>query len=308
MPARFHIPDFTRNFHLNKVLLALLREYPEYFRDGVEIASVYGEFPSSIWNGGRCLSGRTNKDAIKECIRAFNDEGVAIRYTYTNPLITKKYLDDEHCNRCMALAHNGKNGVIVVSEELEHYIRKNYPNYKITSSTCKGITEMDDLKAELEKDYDMVVLDYNWNNRFEELAQIPHKEKCELLINAVCMPACPRRKEHYLSLGKTQIAYCQHMQHHPEAPFVDPEDFHCTNPQRILYDTTQFATHITPDDIFEKYVPMGFQNFKIEGRSSNMFNNMETYLYYMAKPEHRDRLRLIYLLSLEQNKALITMQ
>ena len=72
----------------------------------------------------------------------------------------------------MQAADNGMNEVLVVSSILESYIREKYPNFKINSSTCKEIRDIDNLNAELEKDYALVVLDYNLNNQFDLLEQI----------------------------------------------------------------------------------------------------------------------------------------
>ena len=68
MRARFHLPDFSGNFKLNLLLIELLKQHPEYFREGVEIASVYGVFPPCLWNGGRshCANGLLR--AIRTCI------------------------------------------------------------------------------------------------------------------------------------------------------------------------------------------------------------------------------------------------
>ena len=43
----------------------------------------------------------------------------------------------------MKVADNGMNEVLVVSPILEEYIRKNYPGYKVNSSTCKAIKDID---------------------------------------------------------------------------------------------------------------------------------------------------------------------
>ena len=43
---------------------------------------------------------------------------------------------------------------------------------------------------------------------------------------------------------------------------------------------------------------MGFENFKIEGRSVPDVNILENYIYYMVKPEFRDKVRLEILLML----------
>lgn len=65
-----------------------------------------------------------------------------------------------------------------------------------------------------------------------------------------------------------------------------------------IYDINKYPTHISPDDIYEKYAPMGFSNFKIEGRSTNSIKMLETYIYYMVKPEYKDIARLDLLLRL----------
>lgn len=36
--ARFHLPELTESFKLNMVLITMLENCPQYFRDGVEIA------------------------------------------------------------------------------------------------------------------------------------------------------------------------------------------------------------------------------------------------------------------------------
>ena len=38
---------------------------------------------------------------------------------------------------------------------------------------------------------------------------------------------------------------------------------------------------------------MGFEQFKIEGRTSELFNLIEMYMYYMVKPECRDEARFV---------------
>lgn len=45
MKVRFHLPDFADNFKFNLMFLTMLENSPELFREGVEVASVYGVFP-----------------------------------------------------------------------------------------------------------------------------------------------------------------------------------------------------------------------------------------------------------------------
>lgn len=314
MKVKFHLPDFAGHFMFNLVFVEMLKNCPEYFREGVEIASVYGVFPPSLWNGGRMQKGVFNKKDIRIVTAAFNERGIPLRFTFTNPMLEKKHLNDNFCNMVMNIANNGLNEVIVMSPLLEDYIRKNYPKYKLTSSTCKRITDPDALYNEIKKDYHIVVVDYDLNNKFDILEKIPDKEKCEILVNACCEPACQRRSAHYKSIGLQQIAYAEHIRKNPDIPFNSqqlvleyPEirqTAGCRCMERTIFDIKNLSTHITPDDIWEKYVPMGFSQFKIEGRTLDMFNLMEHYLYYMIKPERKEEARFMLIKQLRANEVI----
>ena len=310
MRVRFHLPDFSGNYKLNLLFAEMLRHKPEFFREGVEIASFYGVFPPSIWNGGRTQGGVVDKTFVKSVIKAFNDRGIPLRFTFTNPALEKKHLSDNFCNMVMTIANNGMNECIVMSPILEDYIRNNYPKYKLTSSTCKRITDPAKLEEELAKDYSLVVVDYHVNHNFEVLQKLPRTQHCAPLVNAFCAPNCPRRSAHYQSIGVQQIAYNEHIKKYPNAPFnvekYDPEHFRdCPYSQRGIFEIRKLRTHISPDDIWEKYVPMGFEQFKIEGRTASPINVLETYMYYMAKPECRDEARFTLLKTMENSGAMV---
>ena len=314
MKARFHLPNFSNHFMFNLIFAEMLKNCPQYFREGVEIASVYGTFPPALWNGGRFQSGVCNEGFIKQVIYSFNSRGIPLRFTFTNPMIEEKHLSDEYCNMIMKLADNGLNEVIVMSPLLENYIREKYPNYKLTSSTCKRITDPDKLYKEVENDYHIVVIDYDLNNKFDILEKIPDKKKCEVLVNACCNPSCPHRSHHYQTIGQEQILYAQHVKNNPDTDFSFREFFdthpeseyerNCNCMQRTIFEIKNLRTHISPDDIWEKYIPMGFEQFKIEGRSFDMFNLMENYMYYMIRPEVRDEARFMLIRQLVRNNII----
>ena len=139
MSIKFHLPDFWSHGPLNLALIDMIKEHPEYFRDGVEIASVYGCFPPAVWNGGRNINGYADERAITHVLDEFNKRGIPCRFTFTNPLLTEEHMSDRFCNRLVQLADNGLNEAIVNTQVMEDYLRANYPNYKLTSSTCKQI-------------------------------------------------------------------------------------------------------------------------------------------------------------------------
>ena len=297
MQMKFHIPDFWKHWELNLNLIDMIREHPEYFYDGVEIASCFGCFAPALWNGGRALGGYTSREQISNTIKWFNERNVPIRYTFTNPTITEKDLKDPFCNRLCKMAENGFNELICNAPVLEEYIREKYPKYPLISSTCKQLEEYDQLMAEFEKDYKLIVLDYNWNNDFERLAMIPeeYRSRCEILINPYCIPHCKRRGEHYRVLGECQrkcaaLANGASDLNQAEA-MADATEFNCDNTFFNFYQITKFSTFV-PRENLDRYMEMGFNNFKIEGRVISKYNVLESYVYYMVKPEYKDKVRL----------------
>lgn len=306
MEVNFHLPGLRYNYPLNMLFLSLLKQKPEYFREGVKIASFFGEFPMSLWTGGRLVVGdQCDTQYVRNVIKNINAQGIPIRYTYTNPLIEKEDLEDFYCNFCMQEADNGMNEVLVVSPILENYIRERYPNFKINSSTCKEITDVEGLNAELEKDYYLVVLDYNMNNNWDLIKQIKKPEKCEVLVNALCIPNCKRRGEHYKNVAQNHRIELENRRRPPEKriPLIpwtcEYGDHNC------VHTIQNYSTYVSPEDIWEKYVPAGFRHFKIEGRTANIFSLVETYCHYMIKPEYQGMVRIQLLDNLRANRIII---
>ena len=79
MEARFHLPGLRNNFPLNMILIDMLKRYPKYFREGIVIASCFGEFPASLWNGGRFnANDQCDGKYVASVIKALNAKGVAV--------------------------------------------------------------------------------------------------------------------------------------------------------------------------------------------------------------------------------------
>lgn len=307
MEVKFHLPGLRRNYPLNVMFAGLLKGHPELFREGVKIGSCFGEFPTSLWNGGRnSRADQCGSDYVKAVIKTLNEWEIPVRFTYTNMLLDKKDLQDPYCNFCLEAAHNGMNGVILVSPLLEKYVRRNYPKMKITSSTCKQIRGIAGVNDELKKGYDMVVLDYNLNNQFDELEKIKDKGRCEILINAACEPNCARRGAHYRHISENQKNIVKNMRlpRERQLPLKPWECKYCSGVSQNVYTIREYCTYVSPEAIWEKYVPMGSNDFKIEGRTDDLFVVLEAYCHYMIKPEYQGRVRLMMLRNMEDVKIL----
>ncbi len=294
LKAKFHIPGIWTHYNLNTHYIDLLQSEPELFRDEVEVASVYGTIPPALWNGGRSIRGIVSPDTCKKVIDSYNERKIPVRFTFTNPMLEERHLKDKFCNMLCQMAENDMNEIIIFSPMLEEYIRKTYPKFTYTSSTCKQIEDPDKLVEELNKDYRLVVLDYNWNNQFDFLETLPHKEKCEFLLNAICISHCKLRKYHYQYLGKQQIITNEILPIAGMGAFgIVPQGekaFQCPY-NTSLKNGMNEKTYISCDAVYNKYLPMGFSNFKIEGRTYSDEDMLNEYIKYMVKPECAEEVR-----------------
>lgn len=274
----YYIADFYRNAALYLMLSDFLEHIPEWFYEDVEFSAAYGSFPNCIWNGGRTLLGDINKTRMIKTVEEFNKRGIAVRYTFTNPLIEKKHLDDTFANICMEVANNGKNEVLVNSPVLEEYIRERYPNFKLISSTTKCLMSLDQINAELDKDYYLVVLDSSLNNK-EEIFTIPKRDRLEVLVDHGCRVDCPNRQAHYIASAQAQLNYdvCQFL--------------HCPHVERTFEQLKQNGSFITREMITGKYNEAGFRHFKLDGRSFGNEKLLDSLMYYFVKPEYQDKMR-----------------
>lgn len=297
MRVRFHLPDIMRHFRLNIILLDYLDKHPNMFRDGVEVASVYGCFPNMTWNGGAFIQGNMDVRVIKEVLNQYNRRGAALRFTLTNPLIEMDHLSDKLCGSVLTACDNGLNEAEVCSPLLEDYIRLHFPKMALTSSEDKLLKDFDSISAELEKDYAYVSIHRDLNTDEELLKKLPHREKIMLTPNPRCDKGCTREKDCLDSVGRSQIGCTANALARTGRPY-EPEKFICVCNDKNLYETVKSPVHLTPEDIFEKLAPMGFENFKIEGRNISAVNVLEAYIYYMIKPEYADKARLDMLMLL----------
>ena len=257
-----------------------------FFMDNIRIASFYGAFNNTIWQGGRTMIGmQPSLLEMENAIQRTNDAGIAVRYTFTNSLIEERHLGDTYCNTTMELANNGKNEVLVNSPVLEAYLRKQYPNFKYILSTTACERNIDRIN-EATKKYDLVVIDFRDNHNMDFLAKIQDKDKIEILVDDYCPSFCRFRKKHYDIVSRVNL-----YQGSPS----EGECLETNRPKNIhgFYQNleTNADTNLTSEEIYGKYRDMGFRNFKLIGRDDRSLFTFESYMYYLVRPEWRDRVR-----------------
>ncbi len=279
--AYYHLPGLFEFYEFYKKFLPLYFEHREYFYDWCDIGSIYGSPGDCLWGGGRTGFGDDNPKQVKELLKQY---GISARFTFSNSLLNQNHLSDPKCNDLCSLFHTdryGENGIIVYSDLLAEYIIKNYPNYYLVSSTTKVITDFETLREELKRDeFAYVVPDFRLNHQMDKLntLTIDEKKKVEFLCNECCSFGCTTRKACYENVSRQNLG-------------EDVPDFVCSA-QDSQYGYRFSAAMKNPgfigiEEIQNTYVPMGFSNFKIEGRGLGNALLLEFILYYMTKPEYQ---------------------
>ena len=234
----------------------------------------------SIWGGGRAGFG---EDDPEEVLALMQEYGISARLTFSNSLLKEEHLSDRKCNALCALFEKSKgtqNGVIVHSDLLLEYLKKTCPHLYFVSSTTKVLTDFEKLMHEIRReDFRYVVPDFRLNkafDRWETLSQT-EKDKVEFLCNECCWFGCTDRKACYETVSRKNLG--ENKEHHCAAPDSD-QGYRFSKAMKN-------PGFIGIDAIQNVYLPMGFSNFKIEGRGLGSALILEFLLYYMTKPQYQ---------------------
>lgn len=283
--AYYHLPGLFEFYDLYSVFLPLFYSHREYFYDWCDIGSVYGAPSDCIWGGGRVGFGNCRPQDVLSLMQEYH---ISARLTFSNSRLKPEHLSDEKCNAlCRLFVQNSsiQNGVIIHSDLLLDYLKTAYPALYFVSSTTKVLTHFADFLNEIKRpDFLYVVPDFRLNKALEQLNTLSpsEKDKIEFLCNECCFFGCTDRKRCYETVSRKNLGEnCpEHLCSAPDAANGYRFSKAMTNPGFIGI-----------DDIQNVYLPMGFSNFKIEGRSLGSALILEFLLYYMTKPEYQLHVR-----------------
>ena len=319
MKAYYHLPGLFEFYELYKEFLPLYRKHREYFYDWCEIGSIYGAPADCVWGGGRVGFGEHDP---KEVLKLMQEYGISARLTFSNSLLTREHLSDPKCNELCRIFDIGRdnersrgfgndkdieccidndndisginkrikvkecrNGIIIYSDILLDYIKENYPGFYFVSSTTKVLTDFGEFENELNREeFRYVVPDFRLNKSFDKLKALSQhqKDKVEFLCNECCWFGCTDRKKCYETVSRKNLG-------------EDCPEHYCVAPdsgQGYLFSKAmENPGFIGVDDIKNTYLPMGFSNFKIEGRGLGSAMILEFLLYYMTKPQYQIHVR-----------------
>jgi hypothetical protein len=173
--------------------------------DGLQM--IYYDMPNScIWNGGRI---NRNIELTQNIIDTYNQQKFGLDLGFTNQVIID--VGDEVGNYLLEMVYsnnpNKLHGVILVSETLRRYLRKNFPEFKLTYSIT-GHPTTDQLNfegyyKELEEKYDIIVPKYS---HLDNILPLMYENKLdaskyEILVNDNCNVTCQFYSEHFAQIS-----------------------------------------------------------------------------------------------------------
>lgn len=279
--AYYHLPGLFEFYELYKAFLPLFFKHREYFYEWCKIGSIYGAPADCIWGGGRVGFGDSEPREVLALMEEYN---ISARLTFSNSLLKEEHISDRKCNAlCKLFCEKSrvKNGVIIHSDLLLEHLKRNYPRLYFVSSTTKVQTDFRDFSEETERDdFLYVVPDFRLNKAFDKLEKLSQlqKDKTEFLCNECCYIGCRDRKRCYENVSRKNLG-------------ENVPDHKCTAPDSgsgyRFSKAMKNPAFIGTEDIRRIYLPMGFRNFKIEGRGLGSAVILEFLLYYLTKPEYR---------------------
>ena len=288
--AHYHLPGLFEFYELYRVFLPLYWQHREYFYSWCDIGSIYGAPAGCLWGGGRVSDGEADP---RQVLALMQEYGISARLTFSNSLLQPEHLTDKTCNALCALLeeqNEPQNGVIVHSDLLLRYLQEHYPKLYLVSSTTKVLTEFPQLQRELAREaFRYVVPDFRLNRALGPLSKLsgPLKDKVEFLCNECCWFGCKDRKRCYEAVSRKNLG-------------LSGPEHRCAAPNAgrgyRFSAAMENPGFIGLKDIRNTYLPMGFSNFKIEGRGLGSALILEFLLYYMTRPECQLKVReAIYL-------------
>lgn len=272
----FKLPGLFEKFDLIKKVIEVYNAYPFIFKKGHIIDSVYGSNGGNL-NGGRAIS--EYKHNIKDILSFCEQNKVFPTIIMSNTLVTyEEAACDAHAINILNNFNIPTTYFCVANNEVEEWLLNNgVASCNIISSTTKCLDQKD-LEKEA-KEHGLVVLPENLINRFDIISKLPTetRSKLEVIVNSACPLDCIARKKHYNYMSRVALK--------EEVPkFACPNYNYAGNGFLYeLFNTPQFVSN----KMINKYIELGINHFKIQGRTDSDYNLIETFAYYLVKERYR---------------------
>ena len=230
----------------------------------------YYDMPNDCsWNGGRI---NRNIVLTDNMLNTFNNNKSGFCLGFTNLVILD--MGDKIGNDLLRMVSNNNphklHGVVLASETLRRYIRKNYPDLKLTYSITGHPTtdclNFQDYYKELEEKYDVIVPKFSHLEKILPLLEQKKldSKKYEILINDNCNASCQFYAEHFTQISHINSSLENAWENYHEKsyqieikPMIKPgiqKNIDCINVDDL------------ESNFLQKFYDVGVKHFKISGR------------------------------------------
>lgn len=281
----FHLPKAFEQYIIYNTLIPIFKKERNKFYDYIELGSIYGSSNLLIWNGEYSNSKDTFLP-LQKSKKFYYDNDISVSIVASNLLLDEKDLYNATANYFINEYHNKKNEIVIGSDILKRLIDKLYPKYIKVSSESKNLTKQETLD-ELDNGYERVILNVTLNRDYDFLYSLTdaQKKKIEIILNPTCINYCGHNREHNEAISH-DILYRD----------MTAIKYMCEWQNKNFIENIQSPHTIKNDELIEKYIKFGFNNFKIIDRNANFIDIIFTLAYYLIKPEYY--LDIIYRMAL----------
>lgn len=272
MPIKkFSLGGLYTNFELLQKFIPAIQQIQNGLNGSID--SIFGSFPTVIWNGGRNIlnNGIVSLPKAQSIIDYFHNQNMPIRFVFTNSLLQKKHLNDYYSNEILSMIDENNDWIILSSLLLYDYVKHKYPNLKIIRSITTLVPECYDNIIENIDKYDLTVLPVEFC--FDgTLNKIPTecRNKCEILVNERCQLYCPHKLLHHKTISQGYLDFDANTEKH----FCSSHNIRGLNSSMTL-STSQV------DNISK----IGYSHFKIAARQSK--DALSRYCKYLLNDDIR---------------------
>jgi len=229
--------------------------------DDIEIGEMYGAVSGESVGHGRptyAVPEISRVNALKYR-RSVNKTGLKYTYLLNAPFRMSKASERSVLDYLDWVVNDfGADSVMISSYDLMEVVRKRFPQIPIFISSIAGVASVRDLKQYMKISPTRVVLSYDANREFEELAQICDYSQrygvdVELILADRCIRNCDKKEQHYIHLLTDTNGNRKFPTTCSTRMFMRPREF-------------VKAPFIRPEDL-EVYENLGVRHFKLVGRT-----------------------------------------
>lgn len=273
----FTLPEFYFNKDIIGFFTQLSKEKNNYFKYKVNFSSAYGNFPYAYWNGGY-NNNLKNGVSYSEITNFFNNFKILpIRLNCSNICLEKNDLYDRYNNEILSIFENGINMIEFSNFEIYEILKEKYPFYNfILSKNCDFLCSLDiNILNKINKSKDLYLISlperFTLDKNF--LTKIKKRSNIELTINPICNIRCGQ----YLN--------CQKNENFSQFNYQDI-NFYKNCQEKKSYEN--YFPYLSLEDIVNKYVPLGFHNFRINNVIDDNKDSLIMFLVnYFIKEEKK---------------------